>query len=429
MLDIGSPQFDTPSPIVGENLIRAELSTSDQARIQSTMQWAFHVISGYNDENIPPMVGLLQHTPQRIEESPKYYEKSEKVFKKSVVQSQIEEIWKQGPITSRVKLNDDLEIEPLQNNYDVVTTVIDGETIKIIYSPDCAMANIIQAAQACQKGKAVVALFGVEEAIPNHLLIITSQFPLVDSQYTPFENISHVGCRGIKNFEQSDELAGVAHEESHARFDGTLQKYYQMTGKKSSDYPWEMTLAFINEGVAVTAQQAILNIPARAVLKANFEDMHPVLKNLLREGKYDESWLYKFNKSKENRVIADPVFLADLHARLLPGAFVEYCLSKGYKFQDLMRVLLEKLNQAKPEIAEALGIEVEKVIPDHEQLMYIVMEKNEIPLSERKEHFDLEDKVYEEMGRARLNPFEILASLEGSSENQVISDFLKWIEK
>lgn len=129
MLDIGSPQFDTPSSLVGENLIRAELSAGDRTRIQSDMQWTIHVISGFNDKSIPPMVELLQHTPHRIEESPVYYENRRKGIKKSAVQSHIEEIWKQGSITSRIKVNDDLEIEPLQDNYEVVATSLQGETI------------------------------------------------------------------------------------------------------------------------------------------------------------------------------------------------------------------------------------------------------------------------------------------------------------
>lgn len=424
-----TPRFDTPSPIAGENLFKAELNVSEQARVQAAMEWGLHVMSNFSNPNIPPMVALLQRTPQRIEESPKYYERRSQVLKKTAAELQIEELWKQGPITSGVKLSDDLEIEPLQTNYGVVTAMFNGEPIKIVYSSDCDSANIAQTARACLKGKNAAAQFGIEETTPGHLLLVSSQLPLVDSQYTPFQNVSHVGCRGIENFEQSDELAGIAHEEGHARFDGTLQKYYKMSGSRRSEYyPWEMTLEFIDEGVAVLAQQAILNTPATAILKTNFETMHPVLKDQLRQGKYDEQWLYNYTKSKDEKSI-DLVFRSDVHARFLPGAFVEYCLTKGYKLQDLMKVLFDKLDQAKPEIAKALGIEDQAVVLDHEKLLFAVMDKMEIPRTERKDHFDLEDKVYAEMERVRLTPFQIMASLEGSNEEQAIRNFLEWAER
>lgn len=429
MSDLGSPRFDTPSPIVDENLIKAELNTDEQARIRASMEYGLHVISNFSDKNIPPMVALLQHTPQKNDESPKYYERRSQVLKKTAVELQIEELWKQGPITSRVKLSDDLEIEPLHNNYGVVTAMFDGETIKIVYGSDCNLAIIAQTARACLIGKNAVAQFGVEEAIPGHILLVSPQLPLVDSQYTPFQNVSHVGCRGIENFEQSEELAGIAHEEGHARFDATLQKHYKMYGTKRSEYyPWEMTLEFIDEGVAVFAQQTILKTSATAILKANFETMHPVLKDQLRQEKYDEQWLYNYTKSKGEKSI-DPVFRSDVHARFLPGAFVEYCLTKGYKLQDLMKVLFDKLDQAKPEIAKALCIEDQTVVLDHEQLLFAVMDEMGIPRTERKDHFDLEDKVYAEVERVRLTPFHIMASLEGSSEEQSIRNFLECVER
>lgn len=430
MTDKASPQFDNPSPITGENLILTELNANDRARIQSDMDLTPHVVSGFSDNTIPRMVELLPYSPHRIEEAQPYYELRHKTVNYDVVRFQIEELWKQKPITSRVKLNDYLEIEPLQTNYEVVVG-IEGETTKIAYSPDCDAENIVQVVKACQKGKEVAAQFGIEEASPNHILLITSQLPLVDSHYNPFDNVTHVGCRGINNFERSDELAGIAHEETHAKFDATLQKYFKIIGSRRSEcYPWAVTLEFLDEGLATTAQQAILNKPAVSILKANFEDMHPRLKEHLRQGKYEEQWLYDYTMSKQNRAEnIDPVFRSDTHARYLPGAFIEYCLGKGYKLQDLMKVLFDRLEQAKPEIAKALDIEARVVVLDHEQLLFSVMDKIGIPRTERKNRFDLEDKVYAEMERARLTPFQILASLERNTESQTIMDFLKWVEK
>lgn len=435
MIDNGVTQFETQPLRVGEHLLRADLSASERSRLQDTMKWSAHTV-WVMDPTTPPMVALFQYCPQKIDEAATYYADMKQNFDYSKALKKIEEIAKMGKPKGRVKFNEQVEMEPLESNHAAVNAVVGSDSVKIAYSSDCDLKNIDIIAEICQSETEAVSLFGIAGYTKDHLLLVTSQYPILDSQFNPKNGVIQVGCRGINDFANSDILPTTAHEVTHEKYSTTLQREFSIDSRKFENYPWETLLQFIDEGVAVYAQQVITGTPAKKVLRENFESMHPVLKSHLMSGTYSETALFDYARElrAKGMEVTDPIFRADLHSRYLPGAFVEYCVSKGIKFQDIMRMLIDRFNLAKPDIAQPIGLKAEDVSYDIEQVIANV--KSKIPQAENtdeaeqnKKDAELDRKVWQAMTRTRLRPFEVIAALQGSNETTTIGNFLKWLQE
>lgn len=400
-----------------------KLNFEDQSRLQSGMEYSSHILWG--DNNIPPMVYAIENIPSRISDAQDYYARLSKTVDYGDLLQTVSKHWKGSPLN--LTLDNGVRIESLQDIGEAVVTNIGGNLETIAYSNGTDMKNIRLTIEALQKASEVIAQFGIAGVAENHILLLNAQLPIFDSQHNPFENVTIVGMRGVTSFDQTEILAIVAHEGTHARFGFTLDKEFGLDPKQRTYYSMATLLEFLDEGTAVLAQQAQQGTPSRKAFQDSFDKMHPKAKAALLKGEYDPKVVYKQNGEDEVSE-TDPVFLSIVHARDLPGAFVEYCVSKGIKVQDLMGVFMDKLNLTKSNIAKSLGIGEEDVSLNWQQIFLKMKEQKGEHVTDEEEK-ELQEKVWKVADEFDMRPFQVLAIVDGSNDElKATHDFLEWAE-
>ncbi len=405
-----------------ETLSRRELDVSEQARIQATYKWAGDVL--WDKEGIPSMVRVFPTilSPTRISESTAYWENLHKTLSFRELLD-MQEKYEGEPLP--ISLPDGSRIETLDPIKEAVTTVVGNNIITIAYSTGSEIANVRMVAETLQKATETAASFGVTGIANNHILVLNNQFPILDSHCDPSGNVTTVGTRGIVQFDQSDILGVVAHEGTHPKFSFTIDKEFGIDPKERTSYAMEAILEFLDEGTAVLTQQAQLGTPARILLRQDFDKMDSKAKATLLKGDYTPNVVYGQNDDVHK---VDPAFLVHAYQRDLPGAFVEYCISKGIRVQDLMGVIINKLNQMKPGIAEALGIEEQDVSLNWQQMLIKMKEKKGEQVTDDEER-ELREKVWKVTDEFDMRPFQVLAFVDGSNDEvRAAHDFLDWAE-
>lgn len=420
-VDANPPEVATLEPV---DFAENELRPAEQSRcVQAIRGFSVHVLDPaldyFGDSTTPTMIVVAQDSPTRISDSKKYWGER---LKTEVAITEIKKVLTEGGDlqSKKIAIENTAVIEPLQTHYDSVKIVVDNETIKIAYGTNCEFQNVVVAAQAQEKVASALQKFGIGGHKEEHILLLSTQLPVVESWYNEPNDVTVVGCKGIEDFTKSDVLAATAHEEAHSRLRRELEKL-RFPPKQNLGSAAAILYEFLDEGTAVYAQQTASGITNRVVLRENLEKLHPRAKAQLLGGMYSGQMTYVTDVNEEG---ATPNSLHDdhIHTRIMPGAFVEYSISKGYTLQDFIRVTTEKFDQVKDKIAEKLGMESDEVSIDEESIAAKMRNGRE------KNSLEELDRLLSASSLFTIRPFEALGMLEGSNEEDARIGFLSWVQ-
>lgn len=403
---------------------RSELHPTEQSRCAEAVRgFSVHVLDPvldyFGDSTTPTMIVVTQDVPTRISDSKRYWSERPK---SDVAIAEIKKALSEGEDlqSKKISIGSTAVIEPLQTHYDSVEFSLGDERVKIAYGTESEFQNVVLAAQEQEKVAAALQKFGVGDNKEGHILLLSTQLPVVESWYNEPNDVTVVGCKGIEDFAQSDVLAATAHEEAHSRLRTALEKL-RFPQKQNLGGTAAILHEFLDEGTAVYAQQTASGITNRAILRANFEKLHPRAKAQLLAGMYSGQMTYVTDVKEESDMTASP-HDDYIHTRILPGAFVEYSISKGHTLQDFIRVTLERFDQVKGKIAEKLDMKLDDISIDEESIAK--------KMRGNKERNSLEelDKLISASSLFTMRPFEALAQIEGINEEEARTEFLKWVQ-
>lgn len=405
-----------------ESQSKTEITDQDRERINSTLKNLYHICVGAW-EGVPWMVIITDEPISRISQL-KPYKETETAHQE--IWDQTKKLWlNREEFPARMNLSNGVEAEQLRNSYQAEVVDLGDGPVKLLYSTDCNQKNINQVVIACRKAKAATHNLGLNGVPNNHLVLIDSQLLLQDSRYDPIEDVVIVGSRGIVDFADSDLPSVGVHEETHARVDHVLHGFGIDRTSSPDDYTFSPLLYFLNEGSAMYVQHALMGISSKNKLRSALASLSSAHRVQLFCGLYSEklNFFTDLSRTKDQ----DPLFLFT-QLRDLPGSFMEYCISKGFNLDDLMKALITKSDEIKPEIAQKLGITMTEGVINTKQILQNILQAKENTLTD-DEIASLEAKINDAVSSAKFRPFQLLASLDGKSDEiSAIKEFLNWIE-
>jgi hypothetical protein len=337
-----------------------------------------------------------------------------------------------GQITTRTAIDDDLIVEPPKTVEQAFIGQMDFYKVVIITQDETVdFSGITEGFQRTMEAAAKV---GLGHQIENQMAVFSDQVPLTESYMYSDEGMVFIGVKGISDTRESDAPEVFSHEAGHAQIYEELKRNFDIDPNKISyeDYLCP-TFNFWSEGVAVFVASEVGGHDCRQDLLANYPQMYHEARSELESGtytgKYESNKVISYFQSQDKLTS-----MSNIHSRMLPGAVIQYCAEKGIKVHDLIKTQVDNFQPTKQSIADEYQISpdlvsglslttLDNINATHPENVYPAVDADTSLQNSQK----ILNQLIELARAAHLQPFEVLARIQGNTPAEASQDFLQWL--